>query len=409
MRYDSLEPLGSPAATPSPYNSARALVIHRKSASATPSGENLFPSYFKHGVTYTNDFDTWRTVIIDNLPPGLPLKALLSKIRGGKILSSNMLDTTSITGYATAMIVFARESDACRFTEYCNDRPLLFPYANMKKIQIKEQEGNDKGKDIATGEVKLQARVTHLSSPTYPLPNRVMGAVSHQQATRRLMVTNLPPRISQKSFREALKPAPELQRDEILDMHSEGSHANGDFIIDIVFSSVDAALRARQKLLAWHVFEGCQVSFERDECEGVLDLDRPEEEEYGEVQADDGRGQAVVGAGAGADTSGAAALKSVSQKPEDKDASLSHAFDPASTSTSTDNATKPPDVSTEIRPRAPLLLRALSKWGNMPSPPGQGRYGRRDVPDARVQRGGRVVLKYDDDDDEPSYGGAPAF
>ncbi|KAI9822066.1 MAG: hypothetical protein M1826_000574 [Phylliscum demangeonii] len=74
--------------------------------------------FFKYGIRYNLD-DIQRTVIISQLPSGITLDSLLSHIRGGQIYSAVILDTRSLTGSMTSLIIFVDPNSAANFVRYC--------------------------------------------------------------------------------------------------------------------------------------------------------------------------------------------------------------------------------------------------------------------------------------------------
>lgn len=80
-----------------------------------PVTENMF---FQYGLRYippATSGDLYRTVLIERLPHGVSLGQILPRIRGGRIYSASLCNTSSITKHWTALIVFLHETGASAF------------------------------------------------------------------------------------------------------------------------------------------------------------------------------------------------------------------------------------------------------------------------------------------------------
>lgn len=80
-----------------------------------PLTENMF---FQYGLRYippATSGDLYRSVLIEKLPQGISLDQILPQVRGGRIYSASLCDTSNITKYWTALIVFFHETGASAF------------------------------------------------------------------------------------------------------------------------------------------------------------------------------------------------------------------------------------------------------------------------------------------------------
>ncbi|RAL63030.1 hypothetical protein DID88_004115 [Monilinia fructigena] len=93
------------------------------------SREFKFPDYFRHGVSFIpkeDDVDTLRGVLIGGLPTDIELRDVLARVRGGRIYSSVLLNTMSISGSNSALVTFIKQADAEAYVEYANAHPITF-------------------------------------------------------------------------------------------------------------------------------------------------------------------------------------------------------------------------------------------------------------------------------------------
>ena len=81
-------------------------------------GLSFEPSY--------NEENTHRTLTISGLPTNITLSAVLDKVRGGGIVSAQLLSTLPITGFTTARVVFLEEFSALAYEEHSQNHPIMF-------------------------------------------------------------------------------------------------------------------------------------------------------------------------------------------------------------------------------------------------------------------------------------------
>ena len=203
-----------------------------------------FPEIFKYGLFYRPSEeaqDTYRTIVIDNLPSDITLAEVMQKVHGGLVVAADLLDTTALSDCMSVMIVFLHESSATRFTDYVSAHPLHF-------------RGH------------RQARVMQLETPTWPLNPRLHRAIFDHGHTRCLAVRNLSSGITYDEFRESMKRNRFTKHDYI-----QSARKDSDGTIHVVFHSVHAAGWAYAKLTTSRDFGGCQVAFTPDPCSRPLE------------------------------------------------------------------------------------------------------------------------------------------
>ena len=214
----------------------------------------LFPDIFRFGIRYKpspNEANFYRTISIMNLPPNLTISALLGKVRGGLVLSVELLDTASITGSFSALVTFLHESSAIALEEFAMENPIYF--------------------GAQRAEVKL------LNTPTWPLRIPLRVAIFDHGHTRCIEICNFPRHISPSTLRHDLRSHKVMDADSIEYMHMRG---NG--VLELRFTSIAAAGKAYGILTGWRPYQQCRVFFSKDPC--ALPLAALTEAE--EIQAD---------------------------------------------------------------------------------------------------------------------------
>ena len=101
--------------------------------------EEPMPSYFIYGIRYNppSNVGTFHQVIITGLPLGIQMYTLLNQVRGGMIVSCQILDTFKLTGCFSALIRFVNEADASGFANHTLRHPMVFSGRKVTAILIK--------------------------------------------------------------------------------------------------------------------------------------------------------------------------------------------------------------------------------------------------------------------------------
>ena len=197
-----------------------------------------FPDLFKYGIRFRPDpseHDVYRTVIISNLPLNVTMTKILDRVRGGLIISVNLLDTAKLTGRMTALIIFQHEFAAMAFEEQAQKYPI--------KINA------------------LTARVGLVPTPTWPESINLRKAINDHQHTRCLKVYNFPRHIGETTLRRDLRIHNVLVRDAI-----EHVKMRADGILELRFSSIKYAGQAFGILSAFRDYRQCNAYFVADPC-----------------------------------------------------------------------------------------------------------------------------------------------
>lgn len=180
-----------------------------------PLAENMF---FQWGLRYippVHTGDVYRSVLIEKLRQGVSLGEILPQIRGGQIYSASLCDTSAITKYLTALIVFVYEAGASAF---------------LRRV---EQEG------LYVGFTAVSVR--RVPTPTYLIKPAITQVIRSQDRTRCLVVASPDP-----TLKAALH--------EILTNSGLGTQVecfgekDPEGVTSIRFHSIKAAIRAYEML-----------------------------------------------------------------------------------------------------------------------------------------------------------------
>ncbi|KAJ5390964.1 uncharacterized protein N7496_002032 [Penicillium cataractarum] len=134
QRKENVLPAKPPPSVVNPYNQWLRWTMNRPGVFNSPEEEALAAqfgasrhdlykgvsdnSFFQWGLRYmpkSGDENAFRTVLIENLPDTVTLDQILTRIRGGAILSASLTDTRTITGSPTALIIFLHNRGALNF------------------------------------------------------------------------------------------------------------------------------------------------------------------------------------------------------------------------------------------------------------------------------------------------------
>ncbi|MCJ1402147.1 hypothetical protein MMC11_005366 [Xylographa trunciseda] len=199
--------------------------------------ECRFPDMFRYGIRYeppANQTNIFKMVSIMNLPTDISLNELMSKIRGGTVVSCRLLDTTKITGRFSALVRFLHEHEALAYDEFAAAHPIVF-----------------RGSRAYTAMVK---------TPSWPLSLPHDKAIFNHQHTRCLEVVNFPRKISPAQLTRDLR----YGAIEHKEMRKDG-------ILELRFASIDHAGRAYGLLTTSYTYRQCGISFGKDPCTLPLD------------------------------------------------------------------------------------------------------------------------------------------
>lgn len=201
-----------------------------------------FPDIFRYGIRYKPEptaQNVYRTVLIEGLPDTVTLENVLKGVCGGSVLSTKLCDTYSITGSCSALITFVSESAACQYKTFAAAHAIF-----ISGIAVK---------------------VSLLSTPTWPMSIPMRKAVFEHQHSRCLEVTNLPRHIDLCALQLDLRICTAMDCDMI-----EYLGVRGNGILDIRFSSINAAGQAYGVFTSRAKYRPCNVQFSMDPC--VLQL-----------------------------------------------------------------------------------------------------------------------------------------
>lgn len=195
-----------------------------------------------------------RTVIIENLPFETTVADIANKVRGGLVVSIQILDTSKIVNSRTAMVIFFHGQAATNYVDFSSRNQIL---VGDRKVVI-----------------------TLLTSPTWPMSLDFIAGVRDYKHTRCLVVYQFPRHISDNALKNALCLA-ECQNSHgivTIDEINQGS-------VHVSFYSIEAAHSAFKYLGTSDIFQGCRVFFAPDPCaERVEALLKPVQSPYRAIQ-----------------------------------------------------------------------------------------------------------------------------
>ena len=203
--------------------------------------DKSFPIKPKCDINYlwykppTDAPEVYRTVLVSNLPSKIRPEEILDKVQGGLVVSIKALDTSVITGSATATVEFLYELAARTFQTY----------ASQTKLKI---GGN-------TVEVKV------LKTPSWPIPSFLRSLIISGRSTRIMLIHNYPKHIAVDKLREdmGMNTATKISTLLYVRMRPAGT-------AEIGFSSVLSAQIARDCLIAHGRYRECPIRFAPDPC-----------------------------------------------------------------------------------------------------------------------------------------------
>jgi hypothetical protein len=204
-----------------------------------------FPDFFRYGIQYVpsaSDSNYLRTVMVTNLPLDTELRDVLTRVKGGEVLSASLLDTGKLMGNLSARVVFRHEAAAEEYALYARDHPIRF------------------------GDGEKQAEVTLIETPTYPLNPRASARLQAHQQTRCLSLPNFPTTFSLNSLERNLSCGNGIRAEMLVEMWIDEVGT-----LHLQFSSVEEAGKAFGILGAWQMYRGLDVRFEQDPCAGEVE------------------------------------------------------------------------------------------------------------------------------------------
>ncbi|KAL8640936.1 MAG: hypothetical protein Q9228_002195 [Teloschistes exilis] len=242
----------------SPHERERAIKIHKREAS---SQEHQFPDLFRYGVRFRpapEESDMYRTVIVDDLPSKLSISSLLEHVRGGAVVEAQLHNTATISGHSSAMIIFVHEHGARSFESRARQLPLRF--------------------------AGVEARVTLLPTPTWPMSPNLRTAIMNHGHTRCLEIRGMPSGISPSDLKQDMRMCHVLAPNT---RHITSMVKRPDGVVEVQFTSISYAGRALGLLGNCRRYRQCQITRSMDPCS------RPWEDLPEEASEADGQGPGV--------------------------------------------------------------------------------------------------------------------
>ena len=186
-----------------------------------------------HYNPMAGSWNVFRTLVISNIPQEATMTELLDQVRGGVVVDAKLLDTISITGAKTAIVVFLYERTAIALEAYARRYPIV---------------------------INTQTTITTLlKTPTWP----ALGQQDNFDGTRTrcLEVSKYPRNISPSELRHQFRVSSALKWDRI-----EHMVLRDDNVLMIRFHSMADAAVAKTRFESFRNFQGCVVKFAPDPC-----------------------------------------------------------------------------------------------------------------------------------------------
>ena len=193
----------------------------------------LKPSSLVHSAQGTR-----KQVVVSNLPLNTTPHELLAHVRGGKVVSCELLDTSVSTGAFTGLVRFWDEASARSYAPFCRGRPLVL--------------GGQR------------AAVTLIDTPTHPLPTHREALIRAGQ-TRCLRVRHWPRRMRLETICRDIRPC---NASRFSSVESIAECDTGE--LEIRFTSCWFAGMAHYVLTSFRAYRGCEACFVDDPCAGPL-------------------------------------------------------------------------------------------------------------------------------------------
>jgi hypothetical protein len=220
-----------------------AIVSHRRHSSYNGGGDVV--DFFRYGIRYVPPETTSsyvRRIIISNLPRNIDLRGVLARIRGGDIVSADLLDTEKLTGGMTAMVQFLHESSAQEYITYWHKHPIYFGPSDQK------------------------AEVTLVQTPTWPLTTGSHRSILERNQTRCLAIPAFPEHLSITALERNVSGHNGFQWAALLDVYTDEQET-----LHLEFSSMRAANSAYSILSQWQIYRQLNPFFTPDPCAGSVE------------------------------------------------------------------------------------------------------------------------------------------
>lgn len=220
-----------------------AVVSHRHHSRYNGRDDDV--DFFRYGIRYVPSETTpnyVRRIIISNLPRDIDLRGVLARIRGGDIVSADLLDTEKLTGGVTVMIQFLHESAAQEYITYSHEHPIHFGSSNQNP------------------------EITLVQTPTWPLTTGSHRSILERNQTRCLAIPDFPEHLSIMALERNVSGNNGFQWAALLDVYTDERKT-----LHLEFSSMRAADSAYSILSQWQIYRQLTPFFTPDPCAGSVE------------------------------------------------------------------------------------------------------------------------------------------
>jgi hypothetical protein len=194
-------------------------------------------SFFQWGLRFIpkpGQDNIFRTLVIEDFPNSVTLDRILPQIRGGAVFSASLMNTSTITGSATALITFVHQVGALNF------------------LRLVSREGFFIGIS--------PAKVRPVPTPTYLMSNEIETQIYHFGRTRCVLVSSP----SHKALKQEVSRV--LSQSRLRHSVECFGERDNDGEVTVRFHSVKSAWAACMTLASDSKLQGVSINPAFDPC-----------------------------------------------------------------------------------------------------------------------------------------------
>lgn len=217
-----------------------------------------FVEFFRYGLCYVPSpaerENAFRTVHLAGLPKETTIGDLTARVRGGTIISAQILDTMKLLGSNSALVIFVEADDATEYVRFSMEHPISFGPNHT-------------------------ALVTLVGTPTWPMSSSMQGRLERDQ-TRSLAIPGFPESwLNARAIKSLISDLASKRTDFDpsgiecgfrAESIEEPIYDEGTGVLYLNFASVDLAGSAFGILTGKKFYRGLRPTFMDDPCAGDL-------------------------------------------------------------------------------------------------------------------------------------------
>jgi len=204
-----------------------------------------FPASFRYCVQYAptpEDNNYHRSVLISNLPADISLQEVLTRVRGGMVLDSTLVNAPN---GKTALITFVSSGAADDY----------IVYTGIHDIYFSSSDGQSKKSQIAL-----------IETPSYPISAALTKKLNSHNSTRCLRLPCFPNNLPLQILEDDIAQKSAFRTGQLTEMYF-----TPDKTLHLAFSSVAAAGSAFAILTTRKTYAYLEVHYENDPCSGPVE------------------------------------------------------------------------------------------------------------------------------------------